>query len=256
MTDKDVGSLFAYTLSALFHSGEHGVAGYGALTIGESADGDVVGHLEPHSLCGIHNTYGSIVVDGEEGVRTVFALQQFGGDYLGIGAVVAEAHQCVVGLNTVALQCIHIPVVAVFGNLECHWRAIECNALASGLNEMGDGVVCALIVVHHHAVGIHTCADAVVEHQWHSALQQLVEVVILGSILGLRHDDAAHLIFIERLAYPHLSLVFLVTLCNHDAIVSCPGLLLDSGKYSGKIVMSQLGYNHPDNPRLHHLTVA
>ena len=66
MTDKDVGSLFAHTLASLLHSGEHGVAGYGTLTIGESADGNVVRHFETHALGGIHNAYGSVVVDGKE----------------------------------------------------------------------------------------------------------------------------------------------------------------------------------------------
>ena len=63
-----------------------------------------------------------------------------------------------------SLQCILITVISVFGDFESHWRAIESNALASCLDEMGDGIVGTLIVVHHHAVGIHTGADAVVEH--------------------------------------------------------------------------------------------
>ena len=45
LINKYVRSLAAYLASSLFHGGEHRVAGYGTLSVGESADADVVGHL-------------------------------------------------------------------------------------------------------------------------------------------------------------------------------------------------------------------
>ena len=66
MTDEDVGSLLANTLAALLDCGEHGIAGNGPLTIGEAAYRNIVRHLQSHSLGCIHNTYGSVVVDGEK----------------------------------------------------------------------------------------------------------------------------------------------------------------------------------------------
>ena len=72
MTDEDVGSFLANTLAALLDCGEHGIAGNGALTIGESAYRDVIWHLESQALGGIHDTYGSVVVDGEERIGAVF----------------------------------------------------------------------------------------------------------------------------------------------------------------------------------------
>ena len=164
MTDKDVGGLFAHTLASLLHSGEHGVAGYGALTIGESADGDVVRHLEAHALGGIHNAYGSVVVDGKESIRVIIFFQQFGGYYLCVRAIVAEECQLFVKFNPMTLKGVLISVEPVLGYFKSHWRTEESNTLATGFDEMAYSIICSLIVVHHHSVGIHTSANTVIKH--------------------------------------------------------------------------------------------
>ena len=256
MTDKDVGGLFAHTLASLLHSGEHGVAGYGALTIGESADRYVVRHLEAHALGGIHNAYGSVVVDGKESIRVIIFFQQFGGYCFCVRTIVAEEPQLFVKFNPMTLKGVLISVEPVLGYFKSHWRTEESNTLATGFDEMAYSIICSLIVIHHHSVGIHTSANTVIKHQWNTILQKLVEVVILGCILCLRHYDAAYLVLIERLTYLHLAFIFLITLCNHDAIVPCPGLFLDTGKDCGEIVVGQFGHDNPDNLRLHHLAVA
>ena len=104
MTDKDVGSLFAHTLASLLHSGEHGVAGYGTLTIGESADGNVVRHFETHALGGIHNAYGSVVVDSEKCIWVIIFFQQFGGYYLCVRTIVAERRPLFVKFKPMKLK--------------------------------------------------------------------------------------------------------------------------------------------------------
>ena len=71
LTDKDVGGLLAHHHAALLHSGKHRIAGDGTLTIGESAYRHIIRDAESHVLGGIEDTDGSVVVDGEESVRTV-----------------------------------------------------------------------------------------------------------------------------------------------------------------------------------------
>ena len=96
VVDEDVHRLFAHHVAALFDGGQHGVAGYCALAVGESADGNVVRHVESHALGCIENADGRVVVDGKEGVGTVFAAQHMGRQLFGIGTVVAGVLQRVV----------------------------------------------------------------------------------------------------------------------------------------------------------------
>ena len=96
---------------------------------------------------------------------------------------------------------------------------------------MRHGVECALVVVNHHSVGVHSGADTVIEDKRHPVFKQLVEMVILHCVLGLRHDDSANPVLIERLANLHLALIFFVALRHHDAVVPCPSFLLYTRKH-------------------------
>ena len=47
---QNVSSLLANLHPTLFDGGEHRIASHGTLAVGESADGDIVRHTEPHAL--------------------------------------------------------------------------------------------------------------------------------------------------------------------------------------------------------------
>ena len=70
---------------------------------------------------------------------------------------------------------------------------------------------------------------------------------VIDSFLGLRGDDAAHLVFIKRLADFHLLLLALVAGGHDDAVAMPVGFLLDARQHGGKVVVHKLGHNHADN---------
>ena len=84
---------------------------------------------------------------------------------------------------------------------------------------MANGGVGSCIVVYHHAAGVYACAHSVVENQWHAPVDKVLEVGVLCGVFGLRHDDAAHLVFEERLTDAHFAFVLFVALGHHDAVV-------------------------------------
>ena len=162
--DEDVGGLLAYADAPLLNGGEHGVAADGTLTVGEAADADILWHPQPHALHGIEDADGRLVVHGEERIGVVVAIEHVGRDKLRCLAVVAIAGEALVEGEAVTQQCVLVAVVAVLRDLEVHLRPVEDDATTSRLNEVGHCVEGTHIVVDHHTAGVHTRADAVVEH--------------------------------------------------------------------------------------------
>ena len=46
-------------------------------------------------------------------------------------------------------------------------------------------------------------------------------MIVVLRVLGLRYDDAAHLVLKERVADAHFAGVFLIALSHHDAVAAC-----------------------------------
>ena len=84
---------------------------------------------------------------------------------LGIVTVVAHDNHILIDRHPMFQQGILITVVTVLGDLKLHRTAIEGDTLATRLDEIGYGIIGTHIVIYHHTAGIHTCTDAVVEHQ-------------------------------------------------------------------------------------------
>ena len=112
---------------------------------------------------------------------------------------------------------------------------------------MCHGVESPHVVVDDHARGVHPRADAVVEHQRHTHVEQLLEVLVVLRVLGLRDDDAAHLVLVERLADVHLAVVLLVALRHHDGIAARRRFLLDAAQHRGKIEVGKLRDDDADD---------
>ena len=246
LINKDVGGLLAHTLAALLHGGEHGVAGDGPLAVGESADTHVVGHTVAHALHCLQDSDGRVVVDGEEAVGTRFHVHDGWRYHLGVVAVVADAHVLLAHLQSVFYQCVVVAVEAVFGNLHRHGRVVAHDVAASRLDEMLHGRESAHVVVNNHARRVHTCANAVVEHEGYTGLHEFLEVVVLLRVLGLRHDYAAYLIFIESFADFLFALVALVALSHDDEVSPRVGLLLDTTENRGEVEVGELGQDDTD----------
>ena len=198
-------------MATLLDGGQHRIAGNGSLTIGKTADGDIVGYPESGTLRGIHDADGCIVVDSKKSVRAVVEDQDLGGDYLCIGSVITDTGDGLVERQTVFEQRILIAVKTVLGNLQLHGRSVEGDALATRLNQMGHGIVGTHIVVDHHSAGIHTSTDAVVEHQGDACIDEFLIVVVILGVFCLRDDHTTALVPMEILADADLAFIFLTT---------------------------------------------
>jgi len=114
------GSLFAHLMAALLNSCQHGVAGYGALAISETADSDILWHSESHVLGGIENANGRVIIDGKEAVGRSISLQYMRRDSLCIGTVIADICQFWIILQIMLAQGILVAIEAVLRYLHRH----------------------------------------------------------------------------------------------------------------------------------------
>ena len=240
----------------LLDGGQHGVAGYGTLSVGEATDGNIFRHTVARMLHGVEDTDCRIVVDGKESVRRIVDSHDRGCDMLGIVTVVAHDNHILIDRHPMFQQGILITVVTVLGDLKLHRTAIEGDTLATRLDEIGYGIIGTHIVIDHHTAGIHTCTDAIIEYQRDTCVDQFLVMGIVLGVLGLRHDDAAHLRAEEVLADAHLALVLLATQCHHDT--EAPGFrrLLDTCQDRGEVIMGELRHDDADDTLRHHPTVA
>ena len=215
----------------LINGGEHGVASQCPLSVGKSAHRHLVGHFQSHALGGVHDAYGCIIVHGKEGIRAVVAAEHFGRNQFGIITVVAGAHHTSIGIDVVLEQGIAPAVVSVLGYFQIHRRAIEGNAPATRADEVFNSREGSHVIVHHHTVGIQACANTVVKNQWQPPVDQFLEMGIFRCAFGLRHNDAAHLVVVERTAYLHLLLIPLLALRHHEPVATTARLFVDAAEH-------------------------
>ena len=256
LVNQDLGSLLPYPLATLFDGGEHRVAGHSPLTVGEATDTDVLWHAEAHTLHGVKNTDGRIVVDSEEGVGIVVAIEEVWRYQFGVLTVVADAYQALVVCQATLQQGILVAVETVLRDFELHGRAIERDTAASGVHEVGHGIESPHIVVDNHAAGVHARTDTVVEHDRDARVYQPLEVLVALCILSLRHDDTTHFLPEKHLADAGLALILFSTQCHHDVITASHGRLFDTCQDAGEIVVCKLWHDDTDNLRRHYPGVA
>ena len=243
-------------MATLLDGGQHGVAGHGTLTVGEATDADILRHTEPSTLHGIEDADGRIVVDSKETIRPMLQSQDLRRQCLGIGTIVADTDNLVIHLQTVFQQGVLIAVETVFRDLELHGRAIESDALTTRFDQITDSVIGPHVVVDHYTAGVHTCTDAIVEHQRDASIDELLIVLVVTRVLGLRHDDTTDLVTEEVLADMHLVLVLLATEGHHDTIATSRSRLLDARQDRHKIIMGELWHDDADDAQGHHTAVA
>ena len=251
-----LGGLLPYPLATLLDSGEHRVAGHSPLTVGETTDADILWHAEPHTLHGVEDADGRVVVDSEEGIGIVVAIEEVWRYQFGVLTVVADAYQALVVCQATLQQGILVTIETVLRNFELHGRAIERDTAAAGIHEVGHGIERTHIVVDHHAARVYARTYPVIEHDGDSGIYQPLEMPIALGVLGLRHDDATHLLAEEHLTDAGLALILLGTQCHHDVIAAGHGRLLNACQDAGEIVMCKLWHDDTDNLRRHHPGVA
>ena len=207
-------------------------------------------------LHGIEDADGRIVVHGEETIRRCLQGQDLRRHRLGIGPVVTDTDDLLIDGHAVLQQGILIAVVPVLGDLQVHRTAIEGDAFAPRLDQMGHGVIGSHIVIDHHPTGIHTRTDTVVEHQRNTGIQQPLVMVVVTCVLRLGDDDTTDLVTVEILADAGLALILFPAEGHHDTEAPRSGGLLDTRQDGREIIMGEFWHDDTDHLRRHHPVVA
>ena len=147
-----------------------------------------------------------------------------------------------------------ITIVSVFGDFQVHRRTIESYLLTTRINEMRHCRIGTHIVIDHHTRAVDSRTDSIVEDQWHTIVHQHLEMVVSLGVLGLRHDDATHLILIEVITDGYFLIISLIALRHHHTIATSTCLFLDARKHRHKVIMDELW--HDDSYHLHRLNLA
>ena len=151
-------------------------------------------------------------------------------------------------------QGVMITIVSVFGDFQVHRRTIESYLLTTRINEMRHCRIGTHIVIDHHTRAVDPRTDSIVEDQWHTIVHQHLEMVVSLGVLGLRHDDATHLILIEVITDGYFLFISLIALRHHHTIATSTCLFLDARKHRHKVIMDELW--HDDSYHLHRLNLA
>ena len=106
---------------------------------------------------------------------------------------------------------------------------------------MRHGIEGSHIVVNNHSTGIHARTYSIIKNKGNALIDKSLEMVILQSVLGLRHNDATHLVLIERLADAHLALIALLTGSHQNAVALRRCFLLNTTEHRRKIVVYETG---------------
>ena len=153
-------------------------------------------------------------------------------------------------------ECIPIAVVAVFGNFHIHRRPIECDFLASGIYQMSDGSESSHIVIYNYTRTIHACTYSIIEYERYTIIHQFLEMIILLGVLGLRDDNATHLILIEVFTNSHFLIIPFVTLRHHHTIAAGASLFLYTRDNRHKVIMYELRYDNSNYLHRLYLTMS
>ena len=130
-----------------------------------------------------------------------------GGYHFRIGTVVTDEDPLVLRVESLLQQSVTVTVETVLRNLQRHRGAVGGNAPASDVDEMGDGMESAHIVIDHHTAGIDTRGNAVIEHQGYSVVEQPLKVYIWRVSFACETMMPHTLFFIERLTNAHFLVI-------------------------------------------------
>ena len=109
-------------------------------------------------------------------------FQYVRGDGYGTFPGITQHNHAVVYGNLVFLHGIQIAIPAVFGDFQMRGCSIKQDTLAACLYHILYSSKRTGIVVHYHPLCFQSGADAVVEHNGNIVIQQVLIMVVLGSI--------------------------------------------------------------------------
>ena len=173
-----------------------------------------------------------------------------------ITTIIAYPYYRLVNSYTMFQQRILISIISVFGYLQLHRTAIESYSPTTSLYQMSNGIISTHIVIHHHSACVHACTDTVIKHDGDTCVDKFLIMIVVTSILCLRHNHTTHLRAMEIFAYPCLPLIFFVTQRHHHIKSPCSSCLHYTGKDGREIIVGQFRHYHSYHLLGHHPAVS
>ena len=204
----------------------------------------------------IQDSDSRIIIHGEIAIRRILQRHQFRRNHLRILTIVTDANYRLINLHTVLQQSILISVKTVLRDFQLHRRPVESNTLASRFYQVAHRVESPHIVIHHHAAGINTRTDAIIEYQGNARVNQSLEMIIALGVLRLRDDDATDLLPMEHLTDAGLAFKLLVTQRYHDVVAMRHSRLLNTCQNGRKIIVGKLWHDDTNHLRGHHTAMT
>ena len=121
---------------------------------------------------------------------------------------------------------------------------------------MGNGGESSHVVIYNYTRTIHTRTYSIIEYERYTIIHQFQKMIILLSVLGLRDNNATHLILIEVFTNSHFLIIPFVTLRHHHTIAACTCLFLYARDNRHKVIMYELRYDDSNHLHRLHLTMS
>ena len=146
----------------------------GGVSIGESDDGDILWDAQALGLDGVEGSVGDDVIEGEDGIRAMLALQEFeGGVACHVKVYLVAYHEVAVNRNMVVAKCLQVAMLATAHHVEVVRTADEGDALASCLYQVLGSLLGCDITIAYHLRELVLQAATGEKDEWHTHLVQL-----------------------------------------------------------------------------------
>lgn len=239
------------TAGGLTHKG--GLVGNGRETgsdkrgmdiVGETDNGNIVGHTQAHLLNGGVGGKGDDVVESENGIGTVGTLQELAHGTAGLVEIDATAGDkgAVDGQMGVA-QGLEIAVLAAHNHVEVVGTTDEGDTAAAGLEQVGSGLVGGLVAIGGDGREEVGQAGATEEDQGDTDGGEFLEMAVVAGVLCQTGDDAVDMETKEIVDGTHLVGGVLMAVGADDAIALGVGLALNAVEDGTEIVGDDIGHN-------------
>ena len=228
--------------------GEAGGDVLGMGIVGEADEGDIVGDAEAHLGDGVVGSEGDDVVEGEDGVGPVGAVEK-GPDGLGGDVEVdfATGDEGAVDGHAGIAQGLEVAVLTANDHVEMVGTTDEGDTTATGFEEVLGGLIGCFVAVGLDGGEELGEAGAGEEDEGDTHLGYLLEVAIVGGVLCKTGQNSLD-VKVDKVVYgAYLGLHVLMTVGTDDAIALTGGLLFDAIENGTEEVADEIGYDNADD---------
>ena len=228
--------------------GEAGGDVLGMGIVGEADEGDIVGDAEAHLGDGVVGSEGDDVVEGEDGVGPVGAVEK-GTDGLGGDVEVdfATGDEGAVDGHAGIAEGLEVAVLATGDHVEVVRTSDEGDATGAGLKEVLGGLIGCFVAIGLDGGEELGEAGAGEEDEGYAHLGYLLEVGVVGGVLCETGDDAFDVEVDEVVDGAYLGLDVLMAVGADDAVALGSCFLLDAVEDGAEEVGDEMGDDDADD---------